>query len=100
MKLLDKQELSCRNKKVESTFFCYSGSFLFVSKQQSKLHGNDKTAVFDGRHGGGRTIQDYVSDPTSISIFLPLPLGPGMVTPTAGVHCLFVVIGNHYITVW
>ena len=69
MKLLDKQELSCRNKKVESTFFCYSGSFLFVSKQQSKLHGKDKTAVFDGRHGGGRTIQDYVDINISTSPF-------------------------------
>lgn len=42
IKLLNEKELACGNKIVESAFFCYSWSFLFVSRQQSKLHGNEK----------------------------------------------------------
>ena len=61
-------------KKVKSIIFCYSWSFLFASKQQSKLHENKKIAL-SGRHGGRRTVQDDVQDPVSISTLLAVPLG-------------------------
>ena len=54
IKLLDKQELDCSNKKIESTFLCYTWCFLFVSKEKSKLHGNEKHSM-EGMDGVGQS---------------------------------------------